>query len=48
MLWSRLIRVAHTEVNNIFTMGSGFSLELVNYIKDIGRKALYAREVLKQ
>ena len=45
MLRRRLIRVTHTEVNNILTARSRSSFQFVNDIEDIGWQTLDALEI---
>ena len=40
MLWGRLIRVPHAEINDVLTPRTRFRLECIYYRKYIGRKPL--------
>ena len=39
MLGCRSVRVSHAKIDNVFTARSSGSLQLIDYIEDIGRQA---------
>lgn len=48
MLWRGLVRIAHAEINNIFTTSAGCLLQLADDIENIRRQALYTLKVCIQ
>ena len=42
VLRGRLVGVAHPEINNVFTPGARFLLQLANNVENVGRKSLNA------
>jgi len=45
---SGLVGIAHSEIDDIFTAGSGLGLQLVDDVEDIGRQTLDARKLFDQ
>ena len=39
-IWGRQIRIAHAEIDDILTGGSGLLFEITNNIKDVWRQSL--------
>ncbi len=48
MLRRRLVRIAHAEINNIFTTSAGCLLQLADDIENIRRQTLYTLKVCIQ
>ena len=46
MIRCRLVRIAHTEVDNVLSRRPGLLLEVTNDIENVWRKALYAPKVI--
>lgn len=48
MLWCWLVRVAHAEINNVFTTVTSGHLQLVYDAEYVGRQAIYSRKIFVQ